>query len=194
MVLKNYACSFRQPHCSVTLDKHLPDFPQAIRPNWAAQAWWNRVPLVCIPYLLVSIVVTAVAGGFLQLCRSVAWYLVMSEWSVSCVPLMDQSRYLLVILWWVSFKLQNSSLNSGTSSLWPGLEEMLEINKRLFDRIASENATLTRIWCGCGNNSKVSELMVTKAFFFEKCSSLYQPWKTLTLRMKMSMDFDNAEI
>lgn len=37
--------------------------------------------LVCVPHLLVPIVSTAVAGGFLQLCTSGVWYLVVSEWS-----------------------------------------------------------------------------------------------------------------
>lgn len=39
-----------------------------------------------------------------------------------------------------------------------GLEEMLD-RKRLFDKSAGENATLTPILCGCGNNCKVSELI-----------------------------------
>lgn len=35
-----------------------------------------------------------------------------------------------------------------------GLEEMLEIKKRLFGRSAGENTILTCISCGCGNNCK----------------------------------------
>ena len=39
-----------------------------------------------------------------------------------------------------------------------GFEEMLN-RKRLFDKSARENTTLTPILCHCGNNGKVSELM-----------------------------------
>lgn len=95
--------------------------------------------LVCIPYLLVSIVITAVAGGFLQLCRSAIWYLVISEWlqntaevSPLCAPHGPKQVSFSNL---VMDTFQTAEFQSefwGFLSLQPGLEKMLEVNKRLF--------------------------------------------------------------
>lgn len=122
--------------------------------------------LVCVPHLLVPIVSTAVAGGFLQLCTSGVWYLVVSEWSQNtagvsplCAPHGPEQVYFSNLVMGILQIAEFQSEFWHFLSLWPGLEEMLEINKRLFDRIAGENITLTHICCGCGNNCHVSDMM-----------------------------------
>lgn len=160
--------------CGVMLDKdlpeYLPDFPQAVRANWAIWAWraWSKplshTGIYPIPPGLYCNCCSS--RWFSAALQKLVWYLLISEWIQNtaevcalCAPHGPKQGSFCNLEMGILQTAEFQSEFWDFLCLWPGLEEMLEIKKRLFYRISGKNTALSHIWCGYGYNCNVSELM-----------------------------------
>lgn len=157
--------------CGVMLDKYVPEYlpelPQAVRANWATQAWntpLSHTGMYPIPTGLYCDCCSS--SWFSAALQKLVWYLFISEWLQNtaevcplCAPHGPKqgsfSNTVMGILQTAEFQSEFWDF----LCLWPGLEEMLEIKKRFFYRISGKNIALSHIWCGYGYNCNISELM-----------------------------------